>query len=543
MVGLFIITIGGIGGGIIRMTFFPQIASDRVQITLNMPQGTNENLTDSLITNLEKSVWQVNEKYLGTQSGGDSVVLNIVKTIGPGSSKASLTVNLLQGEFREISSPDITNAIQDTADEIIGAESLVFGSGAVFGGSPIAVSLLGNKIDELKAAKKELKEALSEIEGIKDITDNDPQGIKEITVNLKPNAYLLGFTLNEVMAQVRSAFFGAQAQRFQRGVDEIKVWVRYDEKERKSINNLNNMQLISPSGARVPFAEIASYNIARGEISINHLEGQREIQVKADLVNPKASATDYMTTVKKEIMPEILAKYSSVTPLYEGQNREAAKTQKSLNPTGWIILILIYIVIAFTFRSYSQPFVLIALVPFAVIGIGWGHWIHDFSINILSGLGIIALIGIMVNDGLVLISKFNSNLKLGMKFDDALAEACKSRFRAIFLTTITTVAGLTPLIFEPSLQAQFLIPMAISIVYGIIIATVLTLLLLPIFLSFVNGVKVYVLWFWRSEEWAFWNTEKPTRESVERAVKELTAGHEEDSIDEISSTQNNLELE
>jgi len=528
MLGLLIVTIGGISSGVIRTTFFPQIASDRVQITLNMPQGTNENVTDSLISNLERSVWQVNEKFKNIQEGGNSVVLNIIKTIGPGSSVASLTVNLLQGELRTVSSPEITNAIQDTADEIIGAESLVFGSGAVFGGSPIAVSLLGNNINEIKAAKLELKEALSQLDGIKDITDNDPQGIKEITVTLKPNAYLLGFTLNNVMSQVRSAFFGAQAQRFQRGEDEIKVWVRYDEKERKSINNLNNMQLIASSGERVPFAEIAEYNIARGEISINHLEGQREIQVKADLVDPKASATDYMNTLKKEIMPGILAKYTSVTPLYEGQNREAVKTQNSLNPTGWIILVFIYIVIAFTFRSYSQPFVLIALVPFSLIGIGWGHWIHGFSINILSGLGIIALIGIMVNDGLVLISKFNSNLKLGMKFDDALAEACKSRFRAIFLTTITTVAGLTPLIFEKSLQAQFLIPMAISIVYGIIIATVLTLLLLPIFLSTVNSVKVGVLWFWESEKWAFWTTQKPSYESVERAVKELHAEHEEE---------------
>jgi len=526
MLGLLIITIGGIGSGIIRTTFFPQIASDRVQITLNMPQGTNENVTDSLITNLEQSVWQVNDKFIEKQ--GDSVVLNVIKTIGPGSSVASLTVNLLQGELRSISSPEITNAIQDTADEIIGAESLVFGSGAVFGGSPIAVSLLGNNINEIKAAKLELKDALSQLDGIKDITDNDPQGIKEITVNLKPNAYLLGFTLNDVMSQVRSAFFGAQAQRFQRGEDEIKVWVRYDEKERKSIANLDNMQLVSLTGERVPFSEIATYNIARGEISINHLEGQREIQVKADLVDPKASATEYMNTVKKEIIPEILAKYTSVTPLYEGQNREAVKTQNSLNPTGWIILVFIYIVIAFTFRSYSQPFVLIALVPFSLIGIGWGHWLHGFSINILSGLGIIALIGIMVNDGLVLISKFNSNLKLGMKFDDALAEACKSRFRAIFLTTITTVAGLAPLIFEKSLQAQFLIPMAISIVYGIIIATVLTLLLLPIFLSTVNSLKVGILWFWNSEEWAFWNTEKPSYESVERAVKELSAEHEEE---------------
>ncbi len=528
MLGLLIFTIGGISSGIIRTTFFPQIASDRVQITLNMPQGTNENVTDSLISNLERSVWQVNEKFKSKQEGGDSVVLNVIKTIGPGSSVASLTVNLLQGELRNVSSPEITNAIQDTADEILGAESLVFGSGAVFGGSPIAVSLLGNNINEIKAAKLELKEALAQLNGIKDITDNDPQGIKEITVTLKPNAYLLGFTLNNVMSQVRSAFFGAQAQRFQRGEDEIKVWVRYDEKERKSINNLHNMQLVSNSGERVPFQEIAEYKIARGEISINHLEGQREIQVKADLVDPKASATEYMNTLKNDIMPEILAKYTSVTPLYEGQNREAVKTQNSLNPTGWIILVFIYIVIAFTFRSYSQPFVLIALVPFSLIGIGWGHWIHGFSINILSGLGIIALIGIMVNDGLVLISKFNSNLKLGMKFDEALAEACKSRFRAIFLTTITTVAGLTPLIFEKSLQAQFLIPMAISIVYGILIATVLTLLLLPIFLSTVNSIKVGALWFWDSDKWAFWTTPKPSYESVERAVKELNAEHEEE---------------
>ncbi len=527
LLGLLIITFGGIAGGIIRTTFFPQIASDRIQISLYMPQGTNEQVTDSLISNLESSIWKVNKKYGALQSGRDSVVLNIIKTIGPGSSRATLTVNLLQGELRDFSAPVLTNAIQDTADEIIGAESLIFGSGAVFGGSPIAVSLLGNNIQELKAAKEALKHELSEISGVKDITDNDPQGIKEINITLKPNAYLLGFTLNDVMGQVRSAFFGAQAQRFQRGEDEIKVWVRYAAAERKSISNLDNMQLVSPSGERIPFSEIADYSITRGEISINHLEGMREIQVKAGLVNPKASATDYMDNVKTKIMPSILEKYPSVTPLYEGQNREAIKTQKSLNPTGWVILILIYVVIAFTFRSYSQPFVLIFLVPFSLIGVGWGHWLHGFSINILSGLGIIALVGIMVNDGLVLISKFNGNLKNGMKFEEALIQACKSRFRAIFLTTITTVAGLTPLLFEKSLQAQFLIPMAISIVYGIIIATVLTLLLLPVFLSTINTIKVNIKWFYDTNNWAFWKEVKPSRESVERAVKEQIAEHED----------------
>ena len=520
LIALLAITVGAMKGGIIRGTFFPNIASDKIQITLKMPQGTNENLTDSLITDLETSVWQVNERFKGLQSDSQSVVLNVIKTIGPGSANGSLTINLLQGELRDFSAPEITNAIQDTADAILGAESLIFGSGATFGGSPIGISLLGNNIKELKAAKEELKKELDNISGIKDITDNDPQGIKEISISLKPNAYLLGFTLNDVMLQVRSAFFGAQAQRFQRGEDEIKVWVRYDLSERKSISNLDNMQLVSLSGARVPLSEIATYTIARGDISINHLEGQREIQILADMVDPKSSASVYMTNIKDSILPVILEKYTTVTPLFEGQNREAAKTQRSLNPTGWVILLLIYVVIAFTFRSYSQPFVLMFLVPFSLIGVGWGHYLHGFSINILSGLGIIALIGIMVNDGLVLISKFNINLKQGMLYNEALIEACKSRFRAIFLTTITTVAGLAPLIFEKSKQAQFLIPMAISIVYGIIMATVLTLLLLPIFLSFVNTTKVYVLYLWEGK--------KPTKESVERAVKEINNDYDDE---------------
>jgi multidrug efflux pump subunit AcrB len=207
-----------------------------------------------------------------------------------------------------------------------------------------------------------------------------------------------------------------------------------------------------------------------------------------------------------------LSRYPTVTPLYEGQNREANKTTDSLNIVAPIILLLIYIVIAFTFRSYSQPILLIIMIPFSMIGVIWGHYIHNFAVGILSFLGIIALIGIMVNDGLVLIGKFNSYLKEGMKFDDALVRAGQSRFRAIFLTSLTTVAGLAPLIFEKSRQAQFLIPMAISIAYGIAIATVLTLIMLPLFLSVSNTIKVKIKWL---------KTDRDiTREEVERAIIE-----------------------
>ena len=226
-----------------------------------------------------------------------------------------------------------------------------------------------------------------------------------------------------------------------------------------------------------------------------------------------ASAPEIMQEVKQEMMPVILAQYPNVTPVFEGQNREAQKTGNSAGAVLPIIIFIIFTIIAFTFRSFSQPLLLLLMIPFSLIGVAWGHWIHGFPINMLSFLGIIALIGIVVNDGLVLISKFNVYLKEGMSYDDALLAAGKSRFRAIFLTSLTTVAGLTPLIFETSRQAQFLIPMAIAIAYGIMLATVLTLVMLPLMLSTGNQIKVWSKWLWTGK--------KPDKEDVERAIKEL----------------------
>lgn len=507
-----LISVSALKGGVIKSSFFPRVASDRIQISLNMPQGTNESITDSLISSIEEKVWLVNKEYTKKQTGNIAIVENIIRRVGPGSANGSLTVNLLPGEARDFSSPEITNAIQEKVGKVYGVESLVFGSGGNFGGSPVAISLLGNEIKELKAAKEELKQTLENNPLLKDVIDNDPAGIKEVRIVLKDNAYLLGLNLQTVMSQVRAGFFGFQAQRFQRGQDEIKVWVRYDKKDRSSIKDLDDMRIITPIGAGVPFSEIATYIIERGDISINHLEGQREIQITADLKDLNASETDILENIKTNIMPEILSRYTTVTPLYEGQKREANKTTDSLVLIGPIILLLIYIVIAFTFRSYSQPILLIIMIPFSMIGVIWGHYIHNMAIGILSFLGIIALIGIMVNDGLVLIGKFNNFLKEGLKYDEALIKAGQSRFRAIFLTSLTTVAGLAPLIFEKSRQAQFLIPMAISIAYGIAIATILTLIMLPMMLSVSNAIKMRIKWLITGNE--------ITKEEVERAIIE-----------------------
>lgn len=511
---LLILTIGAIGGGMIRTTFFPQLASDQVSITLKMPEGTNGRITDSILTVIEEKAWAVNKDFTANrQSDNQEVIQNIIKRLGPGTANGSLSINLLPGESRDFPSTDIGNAIRQAMGPVYGVEALTYGGGRNFGGSPISISLQGSDIAELKGAKEELKEILLRNALLKDITDNDPQGIKEINIDLKEKAYLLGLSTQEVMNQVRYGFFGFQAQRFQRGQDEIRVWVRYDAENRSSLAKLDEMKISAPDGSRVPFSEIANYSIERGEISINHLDGRREVQILADLSDPSESAPDILADIKDNIMPDIQSRYPSVSALYDGQKREQNKLTESATTIIPIIVFLIYVTIAFTFRSYGQPLLLLLLIPLSLIGVAWGHYIHGFSINILSWLGIIALIGIMVNDGLVLIGKFNSFLKEGMPYDTALYEASKSRFRAIFLTSLTTIAGLAPLILETSRQAQFLIPMAISIAYGIGVATVLTLVILPIYLSLSNGLKVNLKWLSTGE--------RVPKEQVERAIIEL----------------------
>ncbi|PKD17601.1 RND transporter [Salegentibacter salinarum] len=512
LVAVLILTIGAIGGNWIRITLFPSIASDRVSIDLLMAEGVNPEKTDSIISMVEEAAWRVNEDFSSRQSGNKQVVENTIKRVGPGNNKASLQVNLLPGEERDIGSPEITNAIRDEVGPVFGVENLTFGSGGNFGGDPVSVSLLGNNLQELEAAKEELKENFENNALLKDVKDNDPQGIKEININLKESAYALGLDLSEVMRQVRNGFFGTPVQRFQRGQDEIRVWVRYDLENRSSINDLDDMRLTTPDGDRVPFDEIANYEIVRGTESISHLDGLREIRVSADMEDPNGSSTEILADIRSNVMPDLLTKYPSLSVSYEGQNREANKLTDSAKGVLPVVLFLIYAVIAFTFRSYSQPLLLMIMIPFSIIGVAWGHWIHDFPVNVLSALGIIALVGIMVNDGLVLISKFNGNLRDGMKFNDALYEAGRARFRAIFLTSLTTIAGMAPLLLEKSRQAQFLKPMAISISYGIAIATVLTLLLLPLLLSISNNIKVGGKWLASGN--------KVTHEEVERAIKE-----------------------
>ena len=512
------LTIAAFKGGIIKGTFFPFIERDNIAITLKMPQGTNESISNAWIDKIEEAAWRVNEQYKGNRADGLDIINHISKKIGPSTSDASLNIILLKGEVRNVVSYEIANAIAKETGPVIGAESLSYGGGGSFG-KPISVAFLGNNLEELELAKDELKAELTKLAALKDVNDNDLLGIKEINVQLKPKAYMLGLSLQDMLGQVRSGFFGKEVQRLQRGRDEVKIWVRYNEKDRSSINNMSEMFITTPTGEKVPFNELATYTIKRGVVSINHLDGKRQINVEADMMNETSSVTEILGYVKDEIIPQILPKYPSVSVLYEGQNREAEKTQKSAAKALPVILFLIIAMITFTFRSFGQTMLLFVLIPFSLIGVAWGHYFHGHAISMLSMMGVVALIGIIVNDGLVLVTKLNTNLKEGMTFNEAVVSAGVSRFRAIFLTTVTTVAGLAPLILEKSFQAQFLVPMAISIAYGISAATILTLVLLPVLLVTLNNFRRLLIYAWEGT--------KPSPEEVEPAVKELKSENDE----------------
>ena len=525
------LTISSVFGGIIGVTFFPMIDSDAVTVDLKMPMGTNVKVTDSIISVIENHAIEIGkefeEKYMQNDSreliehiqkniGNSADNMSMVKGFGDlgGSSTASLEIFLLDSENRpqEIRAPEMANMIRERTGEIIGAEKFIVDGGANFGGSPVAISLLSDDISELKNAKSELMQQLRLNPKLTDIASNDPEGIKEIDIKLNDNAYLLGLSYAYVMKQVRAAFFGVEAQRFQRGEDEIKVWVRYDQNTRSLVKRLEEMRILAPNGARIPLNEIAEYKIERGEVSINHLDGSREIQVNANLLDPTDSASDIVFSVQNSIIPPLTEKYPSLKVSFEGQYREANKTIESSKVVFPLALFLIFCTIGFVFRTYSQPFLLLLLIPFSLTTVAWGHLLHGFPINVISLLGIIALIGILVNDGLVLISKFNSNLRDGMSFDDSIFSAGLERFRAIFLTSITTIAGLAPIILEKSFQAQLLKPMAISIAYGIGYATFLTLILLPILISFTNSLKVSFSWLFSGK--------KPNKRDVEAPIVE-----------------------
>lgn len=512
-IALFLITIGAVKGSIIKTTFFPIIERRDVDVTLEMPAGTPANITDSVLVNLEKHVWAVNEIYKKEHNDSKNLIEAITRNIGPGTHQGDLSIELLSSEDRDLSSMEVQNLIRKQIGFVKGVEKLQVG-GRGFWGMPISVALHSNNLKQLRQAKEKLKAEFEKVSKLKDVIDDDPPGLREVNIKLNKKAFALGLTTSDVMNQVRGGFFGGEAQRLLRGIDEVKIWVRYRKTDRSTLEKLKEMRIRLPGGREYPLAEIADYTIERGVMSINHINAQRVIKVEADIANPKDSVPDILNDVRTEIMPAIIQEFPDVTFDFEGQSRENKKTilamQKVLPP----MVVMMFFIIVVTFRSFAQAILVILLIPFSLVGVAWGHFVQGYIVSMLSLFGTIALAGIVVNDSLVFVSAFNRMLKDGQEFKTALFEAGKSRFRPVLLTSLTTIAGLGPLIFERSHQAQFLSPMAISVAYGLLFGTLLTLLMLPALIVVFNKFKIFVFWLVKGEKFSSTAVEAAVREEI-----------------------------
>jgi multidrug efflux pump subunit AcrB len=507
---LFVLTIAAIGGGLIRTTFFPNIEQNEITVGLEMPPGTSEKVTHEAMKYIVRRIEALNQSYEAREDVGKAMYTDVEMVLGPRSNEGKATFYLVSSEERSLRSFDITNDMRQAVGGIPDAEKLSFVAFSPFG-KAVNVSFSSPDFEKLRAAVADFTEQLEQTGKVKDLLTNDRADQPEINLALNEAGRAMGFSERALIAQVRSGFFGFEAQRLQRGDKEVKVWVRYDIDDRRSVQQLRQMRVRAPGGELVALSDIAEFQPQKGLININHRNGRREITVEGEVASLDVSTPDLLAQMQDEILPTVLGRYPGVDVSFEGQQRETGKLQASTKTAGPIILLVILITLIISFRSYTQALALLVLVPFGIIGAAWGHYIHDQPISVLSFLGIIALVGILINDGLVFINAFNGYLKEGMPYNAALKETSLTRFRPLLLTTITTSAGLGPLILEKSFQAQFLIPMAISIAYGLLLGSLFIVLLLPITLTMFNRLKVALKWLWEGE--------KPAHEEVEQVVK------------------------
>ena len=511
---IFVVTIGFIVGGYIKFTFFDSVEADNMIATLTMPQGTPVEQTKEIVERLEQAALQVIEEYDAKHDSDISLMKHISTTIGahptaerqgPESTEgqglaeghlAEVNVELLSGEQRgDISSNDMKNRWREIVGEIAGVSSLTFLSEIMTTGKSIDVELSHEHFDTLIAASERLKAILRQYTGVSDIADSFEEGKAELKLSLKDTGRTLGLTLSDLARQVRQGFYGEETQRIQRGRDDIRVMVRYPEKDRKSIGDVENMRIRLPGGTQIPFKTVAEVRYGRGYSTIRRVDRRRVVNVSANVDDEIANAGEINNDLFSSELPNLIREYPGLQYRFSGERRERNESLGSLKTNFVLAMLAIYALLAVQFRSYTQPLIVMSAIPFGIIGAVWGHvlmgfiMMTKFNLSILSLFGIVALSGVVVNDSLIMIDLINRERKSGIMLNKIIRDCATRRFRPIMLTTLTTFFGLAPMMVERSLQARFLIPMAISLAFGVMFATLITLFLVPSLYMILEDIK------------------------------------------------------
>lgn len=515
-VGLFLLlgTFAVVNIGLIKINPFPKTDSNQILSQVVFPDGTPAGTTDLATSQIERAVRRASldiycedEGLQMTEAEKEKALLSPVP-LGPvkltfrqvgqltqqgamgstnggaGSAVGQVYVELRDAGERSLSSTEIINRWRKAAGEVSGAERVTFDSASVGpGGKPIEFKLLARAVDQdqLESAVEEVKSMLADFAGVYDIRDDATPGKTEFQIRVKDRAQSMGITSADLAETIRNAYYGAEVMRLQRGRHEVKLMVRYPEDERTSLAQFNEIRVRGNDGIERPITELADLQVTQAYSEINRLDQQRSITITADLDTAEGNSFEITRTLKSELPILFENKYPAVGVNWEGQ---AQQTSESLSSLGWGVgaaLVAMYLVLVLEFRSYFQPFLIMCIIPFGIIGAVWGHAFMGIEVTLFSFFGLVALTGIVVNDSIVLVDFINHRVRDGMDQQEALLQAGRRRLRPVFLTSLTTIGGLIPMLLETSFQAQFLVPMATSIAFGLMLSTLLVLFQVPVF--------------------------------------------------------------
>ncbi|HUF61759.1 MAG TPA: efflux RND transporter permease subunit [Verrucomicrobiales bacterium] len=504
--GLFAVTCVFVAAGWIKFKFFPDVEAEIVSAKLTMPSGSPVRFTAEAVARIENATRTLAEEFRAED--GSSAIVHVLASVGaqpfrtgfeavgqPGLEEnlGEVTLELSPAKDRQVSADAIISRWRELTGPIPGALQLEFRKESEAGGNAIDLELSGNDLAILEKVSREVKAALSEYEGVIDISDSHREGKQEIKLSILPAGEALGLRQVNLARQVRQAFYGEEAQRLQRGRNEVKVMVRYPRDERISLANLEDMKIRLADGAEAPFSAVAEAEFGRGYSTIRRADRRRAVTVSAD-IDPQvrgASANRVVQDLTAQVFPRLQETYPGIQFKFQGEQKDQRQSVQEIGLGALFALVVVYVLMAIPLRSYVQPLIIMSVIPFGLIGAVAGHLLMRTNLSIMSMCGIVALAGVVVNDSLVLVDYINRHRDTEESLLHAAWEAGAVRFRPILLTSLTTFAGLTPMLLETDLQAKFLIPMAISLSFGVLFATVITLFLIPCIYLALNDLKAF----------------------------------------------------
>ena len=494
-VATLILTGGMVLGGWTNFHFFPSIEAPVMAASITLPQGTPASVTSAAVEKLEVGAARLRARLL--EETGQDYFRHVAASVGdqPMASRGGgpigpvrnlaashvgeVTVELAPSETRAYTSEQLGLMWREMTGPIPEAVDVSFNMSIMSPGDDIDVQLAGPNIDDLRAAADDIKQRLAEYAGVYEISDSFRAGKEEMKLSIKPAAETLGLTLQDLGRQVRQAFYGEEAQRIQRGRDDIRVMVRYPRDDRRSLGDLENMRIRTPNGGEVPFSQVAVVEPGRGFAAIKRVDRNRAVNVTASVQASVTPAGQVIADLQARILPEVLANYPGVVYTFEGVQAEQADAIAGLQRGFILALLMIFVLLAVPLRSYVQPIIIMSAIPFGLVGAVWGHYIMGLDVTMMSMFGLVALSGVVVNDSLIMVDFINRKRRLHLDIATAVREAGVNRFRAILLTSLTTFLGLVPLMTSKSFDAAFMVPMAVSLAFGVLFATFITLMLVP----------------------------------------------------------------